>query len=63
LYIELPYTENQIEEQGSAKIGPRVSADQHEALLVQLERSFQALHAEEFHIEPTLRHTVRVWWD
>jgi hypothetical protein len=62
LYVLLPYTENQIEEQVSATIGPRVSAVTHENLLVELERTFKALGAEEVTIHEGHRHEVRAWW-
>jgi hypothetical protein len=62
LYVLLPYTENQVEEQVSAIIGPRISVATHEELLVELERTFKALGAEEVTIHEGHRHEVRAWW-
>jgi len=62
LYIELPYTENQIEGQTSHVVGARVVEDLHEALLRELEQTFRALNADEFAVDER-RHRVRIWWD
>jgi hypothetical protein len=62
LYIELPYTENQIEEHTSHIVGTRIVEDRHEALLRELEQMFHTLNADEFSVDER-RHRVRAWWD
>jgi hypothetical protein len=62
LYVLLPYTENQIEEQGSATVGPRISEASHEQVLLELHQTFKDLGAEEVSVEGEYRHTVRAWW-
>jgi hypothetical protein len=44
LYVYLPCTENQIEEQWSADIGPRIPEPAHEQLLAELQAAFRATH-------------------
>ena len=63
LYVYLPFTENQIEEQVSATIGPRIEANKHEQVLDELLSTFRELGAQELEVEPHRRHEVRFWWD
>jgi hypothetical protein len=63
LYVCLPYSENQIEEQLTATVGPRIGADEHERVVGELLRTFRELGAEELEVEPNRRHEIRFWWD
>jgi hypothetical protein len=63
LYVYLPFTENQIEEQVSATVGPRIDPRKTEQVLAELLTTFKALGAQELEVEPKRRHEVRFWWD
>jgi hypothetical protein len=62
LYAFLAYTENQLEDQVSAAVGPRIGREQYESLVAELQATFRQLDADEVTLDEPRRHEFRAWW-
>lgn len=64
LHVELPYWTHQVEETLPGTQGARISQENHEALMLELQQTFvDELEADVFETIDDSEHEVRIWWD